>query len=197
MSLVERTNLWLRRLGAGCQVVVQQLFDRGADAEELSDGHVDKTVRRLLLDTGAGSLVLPSEVGAGVSQVMPVVVAALEGRGGLSLVEQPEIHVHPAMQVGLGDLFIDAANREGGRRTLLVETHSEHLILRILRRIRQTTENELPENVPAFSEDKLSVLHVESLPEGVRIRRLRVDERGEFKDRWPKGFFAERMEELL
>jgi hypothetical protein len=197
VNLVERTNLWLRRLGAGCQVVVQQLFDRGAEAEELSEGHVDKTVRRLLLDTGAGSLVLPSEVGAGVSQVIPVIVAALEGRGGLSLVEQPEIHVHPAVQVGLGDLFIDAVSRDGGRRTLLVETHSEHLILRLLRRIRQTTENELEENAPSFSEDKLSVLYVESLPDGVRVRRLRVDERGEFKDRWPKGFFAERMEELL
>ena len=196
-NLVERTNLWLRRLGTGCQITVQQLFDRGADAEDLSGGHVDKTVRRLLLDTGAGSLVLPSEVGAGVSQILPVVVAALEGRGGISLIEQPELHVHPAVQVGLGDLFIDAANREGGRRTLLVETHSEHLILRLLRRIRETSEKELPESAPPFAEDKLSVLYVESLPDGVHVRRLRVDERGEFKDRWPKGFFAERMMELL
>jgi predicted ATPase len=177
--------------------VVQQLFHGGADAEELSEGHVDKTVRRLLLDTGTGSFVLPSEVGAGVSQVIPVVVAALDGRLGLSLVEQPEIHVHPAVQVGLGDLLIDAASREGARRTLLIETHSEHVILRLLRRIRETTEKELPEGAASFAEDKLSVLYVESGPDGVRVRRLRVDERGEFKDRWPKGFFAERMEELL
>lgn len=196
-NLVDRANLWLRRLGTGCQIAVQQLFDRGTDAEELSDGHVDTTVRRLLFDTGVGSLVFPSEVSAGISQILPIVVAALEGRGGLSLVEQPEIHVHPAVQVGLGDLFIDAANREGGRRTLLVETHSEHLILRLLRRIRETTEKELSENAPSFSEDRLSVLYVESLPDGVRVRRLRVDERGEFKDPWPKGFFAERMKELL
>jgi predicted ATPase len=86
---------------------VQQLFDRTADAEELSDGHVDKTVRRLLLDTGTNSFVLPSEVGAGVSQIIPVIVAALDSRSGLMLVEQPEIHVHPALQVGLGDLFIE------------------------------------------------------------------------------------------
>jgi hypothetical protein len=197
-TLVERANMWLRRLGGDCQVVVQQLFDVAADAEELSDGHVDKAVRRLLLDTGAGSLVLPSEVGAGVSQLVPVIVAALYGRTGLSLIEQPEIHVHPAIQVGLGDLFIDAVTAADTiRRTMVVETHSEHLILRLLRRIRETTERELAEGAPAFSEDKLSVLHVESSPEGVRIRRLRVDEHGEFKDRWPKGFFAERMEELL
>jgi hypothetical protein len=197
LSLLERTNSWLRRLGAGCQIVVQQLFDRGADAEEISEGHVDKTVRRLLLDTGMGSMVLPSEVGAGVSQIIPVVVAALEGRAGLTLIEQPEIHVHPAVQVGIGDLFIDAVTRDGSRRVMLVETHSEHLILRLLRRIRQTTEKELAEGAPAFSADKLSVLYVENSPEGVRIRRLGVDARGEFTDRWPRGFFAERMEELL
>src|SRR5690606_17128098 len=77
-SLVEDTNRWLKRLGAGCQLVVQELFDSAASAEELTDGHVDKTARRLLLDTGTGSLVLPSEVGAGVSQVIPVIVAALQ-----------------------------------------------------------------------------------------------------------------------
>lgn len=196
-TLVESTNKWLSRLGAACQLVVQQLFDRSASAEEVSEDHVDKTVRRLLLDTGAGSLVLPSEVGAGVSQVIPVVVAALEGGGGLALVEQPEIHIHPAMQVGLGDLLIEAVTRERGRRTLLIETHSEHLILRLLRRIREKTENELPADAPAFSADQLSVIYVENTPEGVRIRSLRVDELGEFRDRWPKGFFAERMEELL
>jgi len=197
LTLVERTNSWLRQLGAGCQVVVQQLFGGGADAEDISSDHVDKTARRLLLDTGAGSLVLPSEVGAGVSQVIPVIVSALEGRSGLSLVEQPELHVHPAVQVGLGDLYIYAATREDGRRTMVVETHSEHLILRVLRRIRETSEGERKQHAPAFTPDMLSVLYVESEGEGVRIRRLRVDDLGEFKDRWPKGFFAERMHELL
>ena len=197
MTLVDRTNDWLRRLQAGCKVVVQQLFDPSAEAEAISADHVDRTVRRLLLDTGTDSFVLPSEVGAGVSQVIPVIVALLDEHSGLSLVEQPEIHVHPAVQVGLGDLLIEAVTRDGGRRTLLVETHSEHLILRLLRRIRETTEKELPEGAASFAEDKLSVLYVERGPDGVQVRRLRVDERGEFKDRWPKGFFAERMEELL
>lgn len=197
LTLVERTNDWLRKLNVGCKVVVQQLFEGNADAEDVAAGHVDKTVRRLLLDTGAGSFVLPSEVGAGISQLIPVVVAAIEGRGGLSLVEQPEIHVHPAVQVGLGDLLIEATTREGGKRSLVVETHSEHLILRLLRRIRETTDKELELEAPAFSRDKLSVLYVEGDTGGVRVRRLRVDERGEFVDRWPKGFFAERMEELL
>jgi predicted ATPase len=113
------------------------------------------------------------------------------------MIEQPEIHVHPAVQVELGDLFIDVVTREGSRRMLLVETHSEHLILRLLRRIRETTDKELPENAPTFFRDKLSVVHVENLPDGVRIQRLRVDEHGEFTDRWPHGFFEERADELF
>lgn len=196
-TLVERTNRWLSKLNVGCQIVVQQLFEGNADAEDIGAGHVDRTVRRLLLDTGARSFVLPSEVGAGISQLVPVVVAAVQGRGGLSLIEQPEIHVHPAVQVGLGDLCIEATTGEGGKRSFVVETHSEHLILRLLRRIRETTDKELVGGAPAFNADQLSVLYVEGGPGGVRVRRLRVDERGEFVDRWPKGFFAERMEELL
>jgi hypothetical protein len=194
-TLVERTNQWLKRLETNCQIVVQLLFDASADAEELSDGHVDKTVRRLLLDTGTGSFVLPSEVGAGISQIIPVIVAAVEGQYVLTLIEQPELHVHPAVQVGLGDLFIEGAWYERGR--FLVETHSEHLILRLLRRIRETSEGELDEGQPTLRTDNLSVLYVESTTEGVRVKRLRVDENGEFVDRWPRGFFAERMEELL
>src|SRR5262249_55667598 len=156
---------------------------------EISVGHVDKVLRRLLLDTGGGSLVLPSEVGAGISQIVPVIVSALDDQAELTLVEQPEIHVHPAVQVGLGDLFIEAVTSEASRRTMLVETHSEHLILRVLRRIRETTEKKLAEGNPAFGQEKLSVLYVEASPEGVRVRRLRVDNEGNFVDRWPKGFF--------
>ncbi|RKG84396.1 hypothetical protein D7W82_22505 [Corallococcus sp. CA049B] len=196
LTLVERTNSWLKQLNTGCQVVVQKLFDRGADAEGISDEHVDKTVRRLLLDTGVGSLVLPSEVGAGISQVIPVVVAALEGRFGLTLVEQPEIHVHPAVQVGLGDLFIEAATRDSVRRTLLVETHSEHVILRLLRRIRESSAKQTIPGAKAFTPGDLSVLWVEGTPEGTTLRRLRIDQNGEFMDPWPRGFFDERFEEL-
>jgi predicted ATPase len=195
LRLVDTANVWLEQLQTQCKVVVQRLYDTSASAEELSSGHVDRTVRRLLLDTGADSLVLPSEVGAGISQVIPVVVAAL-GRASLSLIEQPEIHVHPAIQVGLGDLFIEAVTRDSGHRTMLVETHSEHVILRILRRIRETTEQDLAEGAPAFSAEKLSVLYVEGNSEGVRIRRLQVDERGEFTDSWPRGFFDERFAEI-
>lgn len=194
-DLVERTNTWLQRLGTGCQVVVQQLFDPAATAEDPASSGIDHSVRRLLLKTDRGAIVLPSEVGSGVSQVLPVVVAALHARTGL--VEQPELHVHPAVQVGLGDLLIEAALRDGGRHLMLVETHSEHLMLRILRRVRQTSRGDLPAEAPACAPDQLSVLYVEQGPHGVRIYRQQVTDKGDFRDRWPNGFFHERGDELL
>lgn len=197
LTLVERTNTWLRKLGAGCQVVVQQLFDGGADAEELSDGQVDRTVRRLLLDTGSRSFVLPSEVGAGISQLLPVIVAAIEGRGGLTLVEQPEIHVHPAVQVGLGDLLVDGARREGQRRITLVETHSEHLLLRVMRRMRQTYEGTVLEGARPVAPADVSVVLVEKDGERSITRKMPLNERGELVKAWPGGFFEEGLREVI
>jgi predicted ATPase len=145
-SLVDETNYWLDRIRARCTVVVQQLVAPKSSAERQSEDHVDETVRRLLLSTDSetlakSALVLPSEVGAGISQVMPVIVAALARRAtGVVIVEQPELHVHPALQARLGDLFVEASSS----RAFLIETHSEHLILRLLRRIRETHERATP-----------------------------------------------------
>ena len=154
-----------------------------------------------LRDFEKGIIVAPSDVGVGISQMIPVIVGCLRGQQGILAIEQPELHVHPAIQVGLGDLFIQAVQtREsivGAGKTLLVETHSEHIMLRLLRRIRETTENEVPPGVIGLSPDDLSVIYVESGDDGVRFRPLRVDREGEFIDRWPKGFFEERAEELF
>jgi hypothetical protein len=72
------------------------------------------------------------------------------------------LQVRPAIQVGLGDLFIQAVQtREsvvGAGKTLLVETHSEHIMLRLLRRIRETSENEVPPGAIGPSPDGLSVM---------------------------------------
>ncbi|MCX4246616.1 AAA family ATPase [Paraliomyxa miuraensis] len=190
-SLVAPTNQWLSRLGTGCRVITQSLVDPTARSLV---GPLPAT-QRLRLHGPMGAPMLPAEAGAGISQLLPVIVASLANEGGLSLFEQPENHVHPAIQVGLGDLFIEAASRGGGRRTLLVETHSEHLILRVLRRIRQTTEGESTDALPSFSPERLSVLQVTHDPSGVAFRRLRVSGGGDFLDRWPGGFFDERASE--
>jgi predicted ATPase len=101
----------------------------------------------------------------------------------------------------MGDLFIKAIKGDGfgfgSGKSLLIETHSEHIMLRLLRRIRETDENELPPGFNSLKPNDLAVIYVEGSNKGVRFRSLRVDEEGEFIDRWPRGFFEERAEELF
>lgn len=220
-KLLEEVNSWLggeERLKTGYRLEkfqfkevpvpsrFHQIFERGLsddDLGELQDLYATLSGRSeiALRDFEKGIIVAPSDVGVGISQMIPVIVGCLRSQQGILAIEQPELHVHPAIQVGLGDLFIQAVQTSesivGTGKTLLVETHSEHIMLRMLRRIREKTENEVPPGAIGLSPYDLSVIYVESGDGGVRFRPLRVDSEGEFIDRWPKGFFEERAEELF
>lgn len=180
---------------------ILDLLVRAADGETYAAritneiNELPRKRRIRLIEQHSGLTVQPRDVGIGISQVLPVVVAALEPSASLVAIEQPELHIHPAVQVGLGDLLIKGSKEHG--ISFLVETHSEHLILRLLRRIRETSEGELPAGFPAVSADILSVLYVGRGEKGVTITPLSVDETGEFAERWPKGFFEERAAELF
>lgn len=185
---------------------MHQMFERGLnedDMGELQELYLSLAARTeiALRDFEKGILVAPGDVGVGISQMVPVIVASLRKQDGVLGIEQPELHVHPAIQVGMGDLFIKAAtgdeNKLTSGKTLLIETHSEHIMLRLLRRVREQTEGEVPPGVLGLTPDDLSVVYVESSVEGVRFRPLRVSPDGDFVDRWPHGFFAERAEELF
>lgn len=138
----------------------------------------------------------PHDVGVGISQLIPVVVTALAGGEHLLVIEQPELHLHPRLQAKLGDLFIEAATGER-KQTVILETHSEHLLLRLLRRIRETSEGTLPGGCRSLKPDQLAVLYVESVDGDVRVTRLHVTDDGDFAASWPGGFFDERAEELF
>lgn len=151
--------------------------------------------RIALREDGTGLEVMPQDVGVGISQLFPVIALTITQSSGLIAIEQPELHVHPAIQVELADLFARYAIEHN--KLMILETHSEHLILRLLRRIRETNEIGADTKVRGFTQDLLAVSYIESTPDGVKVHSLHVDDQGEFTDRWPKGFFAERMEELL
>jgi len=151
--------------------------------------------RRLLIRDEARNIELaPQDIGVGISQVLPVVVAALKHKTGLVAIEQPELHIHPAFQVALGDLFIEQV-RECPDLTFILETHSEHLMLRFLRRIRETSEQEVSEN-RSLTPAELSIYFIEQGEAGISCQPIRVNQEGDFIDRWPRGFFNERMKEL-
>jgi predicted ATPase len=70
-------------------------------------------------------------------------------------------------------------------------------MLRFLRRIRETDEGDLPPGKDPLRPDQLAVYYVEQGGTGVSVSPIRISEDGEFIDRWPKGFFSERAEELF
>jgi predicted ATPase len=123
-------------------------------------------------------------------------VLTIAQKAGVIAIEQPELHIHPAIQVELADLFARYAIQHN--KLLLLETHSEHLLLRLLRRIRGSESqgrSESPEHI--LRKEDVSVQYVQPTPEGTHFERLRIDSDGDFLDEWPDGFFDERDEELF
>jgi predicted ATPase len=130
------------------------------------------------------------DVGFGISQVLPVVVEAFYvAPDSTVIIEQPELHLHPRAQSELGDLFIDAIRaREGGterRVQFLVESHSEHFLQRIQRRVAEGVLH--PSDVALyFCEPRL---------EGSSLQELKVTLFGDIEN-WPQNFFGDPMLDL-
>lgn len=146
-----------------------------------------------------------SDVGSGIGYVLPVLMKlflpCMRGRERLVFLQQPELHLHPALQAALCDVLIDATNVRSdqiGKSSVVCETHSEHLILRALRRIRQTSSGALQDEALKLNPDDLAINYFRPGPDGrTEIFNIRVSPDGEFIDRWPDGFFPERGEELF
>ena len=191
-------------LGDLSEIDVAELVGSLVDAEPTSEEWVQRIVeaRReviqdlVLIDKRSNTPVSHRDVGIGVSQVLPVLVSAYAYTGKLIAIEQPEIHLHPALQAELSDVFLESALGGAGNR-FLIETHSEHLILRILRRIRETTDGELPEGAMAVTPADVSVLYVQPGPAGAEVIHLPITPDGDFEQLWPDGFFDERAAELF
>lgn len=163
--------------------------------EKLESGLTD--IKELtLIDKRSGTIVSHRDVGIGVSQVLPVLVSAYASENQIVAIEQPEIHLHPALQADLGDVFIQSALGPSKNR-FLIETHSEHLLLRIMRRMRETSNGELAEGVPPVTPKDVCVLFVE--PDGTRsiVREMPLNEMGELVKAWPGGFFEEGLREVF
>lgn len=189
-------------------LTIQEGFDEMVQAmanqthnSELFEGVVQEQLQKRtesdggdlqLYDINRKTYVTHRDVGIGVSQVLPVLVEAYASRNRLLAMEQPEIHLHPALQAELADVFIESALGENKNRFLL-ETHSEHLILRILRRIRESRNSENPTIKPS----DISVLYVEPSSDGAEVYEIEISDDGQILSPWPGGFFPERMKEMF
>ncbi|MCW3159472.1 AAA family ATPase [Micropruina sonneratiae] len=139
-----------------------------------------------LKDLRSGALVSLDEVGYGVGQLLPVIDACVHSRHQLICVEEPELHLHPRLQSRLGNLF--ATSITAFRNQVILETHSESILLRVRRLIRRGKL--LP--------DEVAVLYVDNNTEnGASVRRIRLGAQGELLDPWPTGFYDDRLEDVL
>lgn len=186
----------LAQLGAAADSVKLEI-DAEIEALKLRDriraAEIEKLNELILVDRRSSTIVSHRDVGIGVSQVLPVLVSAYGSKKQLIAIEQPEIHLHPALQADLGDVFIESALGEHQNR-FIIETHSEHLLLRIMRRLRETSASKKRKGAHIRPED-VSVLFV--LPKGAAsvVQHLELDEEGALLDPWPGGFFEEGFRE--
>ncbi len=185
-------SYWMKRLGLGERISKREIPLDLTDTEVGYEVQVEKE--------GETPLASLREVGYGASQVLPVVLKALFAPpGALVIVEQPEVHLHPAMQVELIDLFIRQAiapSHDSDPIRFLLETHSEHMILRALKRIRHTTYEMVQPEADRLSERDINVLYVTQSAQGSTLQQPEVTPDGDFKEDWPEGFFNERGREL-
>jgi predicted ATPase len=196
-DLVERVSDWMQspaKLGTG-YAIARKAYREFDPNHPVPKPIGPMRVRAQLVDDG-GLTLQPQDVGVGISQVLPVVVAAQDGSASVVCIEQPELHIHPAVQVGLGDLFIDGAVNQG--LSFLIETHSEHLVMRLQRRMREQAAGELPEGASHIKPDDVSFIYLDrSDQRAVTACQIGLAPDGKFDSPWPRGFFSERAAEVL
>jgi predicted ATPase len=127
-----------------------------------------------------------ADTGFGVSQVLPLIVQGFTAApASLVIAEQPEIHLNPRFQALLANLFSEIAGRGV---TMLVETHSEHLLLRLRTLIAAG-------DVAARD---VALYYVEKTGGRSHARRVPIDERGHIDpEQWPAGFFSEGLDDAV
>jgi len=126
-----------------------------------------------------------ADAGFGISQIFPIIVEGLRmPQGGTLILEQPEIHLHPKIQAQLADFFISIAL--SGKSTI-IETHSEHLINRLVRRVIEDPSDKI--------KDLIGIYFISPTEDGSQVEEILIDDvRGIIH--WPKDFFDQAADDI-
>ncbi|MBB1227724.1 AAA family ATPase [Pantoea pleuroti] len=168
-KLINKISNWLNKAGIASDLKINHLSDR----------HYEIKIQHPITKEYENY----ADVGYGNSQIIPVLTAGYNMQeGGLLIVEEPEIHLHPKAQAELANFFLDMYQEN---KVVIAETHSEHLIVRLQQYIalKEIPEEDVVIYYSHFIGDKKSLI------------KLELDELGNFKDPWPEGFFPQRLEE--
>ena len=166
-SFQEMVAYWLREMG-----LIQDFR-----VEEIAKDS-NRWQARVRIQKG-GTEVLLTDVGFGVSQVLPVVtLLQYVPLGSTVILEQPEIHLHPLAQANLADVIINAATHRNVQ--VILESHSEHLLLRLQRRVAEES----------ISADDINLYFCDA-PNGIsRLQPLNLDLFGQIQN-WPENFMGD------
>lgn len=172
-TVEEYVAYWLKELGL--------IYDFSVEAITAGSNLYQVKVRR----TPGAAQVLITDVGFGVSQLLPVLVLCYSAPEGSTLIlEQPEIHLHPSVQAGLADVFIDAIRTRGIQ--VVLESHSEYLVKRLQRRIAEES---------GISNDDVALYFCSIEGDESTVDPLEVDSYGNILN-WPTDFFGDEMGDL-
>lgn len=203
---------WLKTMTEGrygLQIISADIGDGDSESDGFRLTGADIT-NLYLKDFHTKTHVSPANAGVGLSQVLPVLASLLvtfaprpSGRrrsmtvtmsrkDKLVLIEQPELHLHPRMQAELADVFINAlftlsGPQDESRAQLIVETHSEPLLMRLQKLMAKG----------ALRPEDVSIIYVDQFPGGGNLaQELRMNADGSFKDSWPLSFSELRWAEI-
>lgn len=169
---------WLKDLGVISSFNVKPVAQGRKEFEVLIKTHASAPEVKL------------TDVGFGISQVLPALVEAFYAPpNSMVWMEQPEIHLHPQVQAELADVFISAVQaREDGKPRnvqLIVESHSEHFLTRLQRRVAEGI----------ISPDDVAVYFCERSETGAELKPLQLNLYGEIEN-WPENFFGNEMADV-
>lgn len=175
ITLEERVAAWLKDLG----------LIESFRVEELAP--MTSLFRVLVRHKTHGPETALADVGFGVSQVLPVLVLLYYvPNGSTVLLEHPEIHLHPSVQAGLADVLVDVARTREVQ--VIVESHSEHLLRRLQRRVA--------ESWMGIGDEDVRLYFVDERDGESKISPLELDTYGKIAN-WPEGFFGDPLEDLV
>jgi predicted ATPase len=171
-SIEAKVAYWLKQLGL--------IHDFKVSEVNKSNNLYEVRVQR---SKDSASVLLP-DVGFGVSQVLPVLVLCYYvPEGSTILLEQPEIHLHPMVQRGLADVFIDVARKR--KVQIIVESHSEHMLRRLQRRVAEGV----------VSKDEAALYFCSARNGASELDDLHLNLFGDIEN-WPDDFFGNEMEDI-
>ncbi|AXN30976.1 AAA family ATPase [Vibrio coralliilyticus] len=163
-KLFQQVQFRMQQFFPGCEIVVERVSAINAVTLGI----------RTSEDTGFHR---PMHVGFGLTQILPIVVAALAAKkDDLLIIENPEVHLHPAGQSMMGQ-FLGTVASAGVQ--VIVETHSDHLLNGVRRAVKSRSLHPDKVNIHYFQPRDI---------EGSQVASPQIDVEGNISY-WPKGFF--------